>query len=56
MKSEIVQVEVDEHGDLLVPIPKEMLEELGWTEGQEVDMEWVDGKIIVTKVSSEKNK
>lgn len=30
----------DENGDLLIPIPEEILRSLGWKEGMEVDIDF----------------
>jgi hypothetical protein len=43
MKSWTVTIEEDpETGDAMLPFPEEMLEDLGWVEGDVI--EWVDNK------------
>ena len=41
----------DENGDLMVPLPPELLEKLGWKEGDVIDFQ-VDnkGRYVLTKV------
>ena len=50
MKSYISEVvEVTKDGDAIIDLPEEMLKELGWKEGDVLDMNMVDGKIILKK-------
>lgn len=45
-----ITIEEDEHGDLFLPIPEELLEELRWELGDELDHEIdEDGVWILTK-------
>ena len=46
-----VTLQEDENGDLLLPIPPLLLEQLGWYEGDEIDFK-VDnqGRYILAKV------
>ena len=44
-----VHLEEDQFGDLIMPIPEEVLEELGWYVGDTLDYE-IDGEsLIITK-------
>ena len=41
----------DENGDLLIPIPPQVLQQLGWKEGDELQISQEDnGTIIFSKV------
>jgi len=41
----------DENGDLIIPIPPEMLASLGWKEGDEIKFDISpDGRVIVRKI------
>lgn len=51
MKSYISEVvEVTKDGDAIIDLPEEMLKDLGWKEGDTLDMSVVDGRIILKKV------
>jgi hypothetical protein len=54
-KTFTVQVEQDDAtGDLFVPVPKELLEELGWIEGD--DIQWFEnsnGTWTISKVEDD---
>jgi len=39
MRFEVITQEDPETGDLIIPIPPAMLEQLGWKEGDEVEFE-----------------
>jgi bifunctional DNA-binding transcriptional regulator/antitoxin component of YhaV-PrlF toxin-antitoxin module len=46
-----VKVEEDQFGDLILPLPTDMLEELGWKEGDTLN--WIDnenGSYTLSKV------
>jgi len=43
-------IEEDENGDLIVKIPDEILIELGWKEGDELDISLQDGYITLRKI------
>jgi bifunctional DNA-binding transcriptional regulator/antitoxin component of YhaV-PrlF toxin-antitoxin module len=45
------QVEVDENGDLVLPLPDELLEELGWTTDTVIDFESHDDYFTLRKVN-----
>lgn len=50
-KTYSVFTEADElTGDIIVPLPQELLDELGWTEGVLLSMEVVGSAIIIKKV------
>lgn len=47
---EVVTQEDTATGDVLIPLPPELLAQLGWTEGTEVKFEFDDkGRFIVSK-------
>ena len=47
-------VEEDEDGNAVIPLPQEMLEELGWNEGDTLDWDASkDGQIILSKKQTE---
>ena len=46
----IVKAGYDDRNELIVKIPDEMLEELGWNLGDNIHLQVVDGQIIGTKV------
>ncbi len=43
-------VTIDEYDDGALVIPPELIEKLGWKEGDDVAVEVVGGRIVVTKV------
>ncbi len=41
----------DDNGDLIIPLPPNLLEELNWKEGDEIKFDFDDkGRFILTKV------
>ena len=48
----VVTLEEDQYGDLVLPIPEEILDELGWTEGDDLDYT-LDGDSIILRKSDE---
>ena len=55
MKSFTVKLEQDENGDLLLPFPDELLTDMGWAEGTE--LEWKinpDGSVEITEKNNNK--
>ena len=48
----IVTLQQDENDDLLFEIPDQVLETLGWTEGDELEFEAVGDSVRVRKVES----
>ena len=52
IRYEVITQEDPDTGDLLLPIPPRLLEELGWREGDDVDIGIdTDGKVILKKSS-----
>ena len=48
---EVITQEDPETGDMLIPIPPQLLAELGWKEGDDVDFSIDEkGRIIVKKI------
>ena len=45
----VVTLEEDQYGDLIMPIPEEILDELGWTVGDDLDYTLDDDSIILRK-------
>lgn len=46
-----VRTHEDENGDLILPIPPDLLKELGWKEGDEIDFTLDSkGRYILSKV------
>lgn len=45
------QIEVDENGELVLPLPEELLQELGWTTDTVVDFEQHDNYFTLRKVN-----
>lgn len=58
MKTYTVTVEEDpDTGEMILPFPKEMIEELDWLEGDDLDFVVKDGEAIITNLSwIERNK
>lgn len=49
---EVISQIDQETGDTLIPIPQELLDSLGWQEGDEIDIvQNPDGTIVLNKVS-----
>jgi len=48
---EVITQEDPETGDLLLPMPPELLKELDWKEGDELQLDFDDmGRLIIRKV------
>lgn len=45
-------LEICENGDAIIELPPEMCEELGWKEGDTIDVSEENGQIIIKKVRS----
>ena len=43
-------VEICDNGDAIVELPPELLEEMGWKEGDTLDISEKNGKIIIKKI------
>mgnify|MGYP000069619683 CR=1 FL=1 len=51
LRYEVITQEDPETGDLLVPIPQSVLDNLGWKEGDDVEFSTDDqGKIYIKKI------
>lgn len=48
IKYEVITQE-DDNGDLLIPIPPILLEQIGWREGDPVSIRYESGNWIITK-------
>lgn len=49
---EVITQEDPETGDLILPIPQKMLDQLGWKEGDDVEFEiGTDGAIYIKKAT-----
>ena len=49
-------VEICDNGDAIVELPPELLEEMGWKEGDTLDISEKDGKVIIKKIDEEDRK
>ena len=49
-------VEICDNGDAIIELPPELCEELGWKEGDTLDISDEDGKIIIKKIDEEDRK
>lgn len=48
---EVITQEDPETGDMFIPIPQQLLDELGWREGDNIDFSIDDkGRIVVKKI------
>jgi hypothetical protein len=53
-KTYVVKLEEDENGDLLLPFPDALLDEMGWKEGTVLNWEINDnGQVIIKEQTSE---
>ena len=49
---EVITQEDPESGDLMVPLPPELLQQLGWVEGDTIDFSIDDkGRYVLKKIS-----
>lgn len=57
-KSWTVEVEEDEEGNAVLPLPQEMIDELGWLTGDVLDMDINEetGVVIVTNITCDERK
>jgi len=51
IRYEVITQEDPETGDLLLPIPPQLLEAMGWKEGDDLDIDVISGTIILKKAS-----
>ena len=49
-------LEICDNGDAIIELPPELLEEMGWKEGDTLDISDKDGKIIIKKIDKEARK
>jgi antitoxin component of MazEF toxin-antitoxin module len=49
----ITEIETDEEDNLVLNFPTELLEALGWEEGDYLDIQVFAGRIILSKLSDE---
>jgi AbrB family looped-hinge helix DNA binding protein len=49
-------VEICDNGDAIIELPDELLNEMGWKEGDTLDISEKDGKIIIKKIDEEDRK
>lgn len=50
MTNYIIEIQEDEFGDLFIEFPDELIEELGWQEGDVLNWDLKGGGIVLTKV------
>lgn len=48
-KSYVAEVEEDENGDLLLPLPLELINQMGWDEETILDWELMDNGTVVLR-------
>jgi AbrB family looped-hinge helix DNA binding protein len=49
-------IEICDNGDAIVELPPELLEEMGWKEGDTLDISEKDGRVIIKKIDEEDRK
>ncbi len=52
MRYEVITQEDPESGDVILPIPQPVLDELGWKEGTEIEIEIGNSGAIILKKST----
>lgn len=52
MRYEVITQEDPESGDVILPIPQPVLDELGWKEGTEIEIEIGNSGAIIFKKST----
>lgn len=52
MRYEVIIQEDPESGDVILPIPQPVLDELGWTEGTEIEIDIDNSGAIIVKKST----
>jgi hypothetical protein len=51
MRYEVITHEDPETGDMIIPLPPQLLRELGWKEGDNIDFQIdANGKVIIKKI------
>jgi len=51
MKVFTVNTETDKDGNVILPIPKEIIDTLGWKEGDDVEFDIKDGSVYISKAN-----
>ena len=49
-------LEICDNGDAIIELPPELLEEMGWKEGDTLDISEKDGRIFIKKIDDEDRK
>ena len=49
-------LEICDNGDAIIELPPELLKEMGWKEGDTLNISDEDGKIIIKKIDEEDRK
>lgn len=49
-------LEICDNGDAIVELPDDLLKEMGWKEGDTLDITEKDGKITIKKIDEKDNK
>ena len=44
-------IEICENGDAIIELPDELMKEMGWKTNDLLDIEYVDGQVIVSKIT-----
>jgi bifunctional DNA-binding transcriptional regulator/antitoxin component of YhaV-PrlF toxin-antitoxin module len=52
-KARIVQAEENENGEIVITIPEDIIESLGWKPGDKVDVDAHFGRIYVKKIEDQ---
>jgi hypothetical protein len=51
VRYEVITQEDPENGDMIIPLPPQLLRELGWKEGDNIDFQIDDkGRVIIKKL------
>ena len=49
-------IEICENGDAIIELPDELMEEMGWKTNDLLNIEYVDGQVIVSKIKETRMK
>ena len=44
-------IEICENGDAIIELPDELMEEMGWKTNDLLNIDYVDGQVIVSKIT-----
>lgn len=47
-----VIIEEDEHGELILPFPPELIKKYNWLEGDEIEFEIKEGFVVITNTTA----